>query len=340
MNGAGAPLGLDLLERLVACRSTSGQEGEYARLCAEVLGDAGFRAELREAAPGRPNVVARDGASRLRVVFSTHLDTVPPHLEPRRDGRTLRGRGACDAKGPFLAMLEAARRLRARGASGIGFLLLVGEEVDHLGAAVAGRDYRDLALDQPRILLGEPTSAKLVAAQKGLLKATLRATGKAGHSAFPDRGRSAVHDLLAALERILKEPWPSDPLLGPTTVNVGTISGGVAANVFAPSAEAVLLFRLVSPVAGVLARLRALCEGLAVEVPSSNDPLRFAVPEGEPTSIIPFNTDATYVAPLGPVWLGGPGAIEIAHSPEEHLTEDQLEAGVELYVRLAERALA
>jgi acetylornithine deacetylase len=331
---------LDLVESLVAIPSTSGTEGDYARACRDLLRDQGFTVDLRDAAPKRPNVVANDGAAQLRVVFSTHLDTVPPHIAPRREGSRLIGRGACDAKGPFVAMLEAAKRLRRQGATGIGFLLLVGEEVDHLGAAVAGRDYKDLAEHQARIILGEPTSAKVVAAQKGLLKCVLRAKGKAGHSAFPDRGHSAIHDLLEGLEAVRREPWPTDPVLGSTTVNVGTITGGVAANVFAPSAEAVLVFRLVSPVASLLARLRAICPQLEVEVPSSNDPLSFAPPANEPTSVIPFNTDATYVAPLGPVWLGGPGMIEVAHSVDEHLTADQLAAGTDLYVRLAERALA
>ncbi|HZU98138.1 MAG TPA: M20/M25/M40 family metallo-hydrolase [Planctomycetota bacterium] len=331
---------LGLLEKLVACRSTSGQEGDYARLAAEVLRELGFQAELREVAPGRPNVVARDGSTKLRVVFSTHLDTVPPHIPPTRKGDRLEGRGACDAKGPFVSMVEAARRLKEKGATGIGFLLLVSEEVDHLGALVAGRDYQDLAKDQPRILLGEPTCAKVVLAQKGLLKVALRAHGKAGHSAFPDRGVSAVHGLLDALEKIRKEPWPTDPELGPTTINVGTIAGGVAANVFAPAAEAVLVFRLVSPWKPVLDRVRELCQGVEVEAASQNDPVRFKVPAGEPTSLVPFNTDATYIAPLGPVWLGGPGAIEVAHSVDEHTTKDELAAGTDLYLRLAERALA
>jgi acetylornithine deacetylase len=331
---------LDLLEKLVACRSTTGQEGDYARAAAEILRELGFATELREAAPSRPNLVARDGSARLSVVFSTHLDTVPPHLPPRREGDRLYGRGACDAKGPFVSMVSAARRLRAKGATGIGFLLLVGEEVDHGGAIVAGRDYKDLAADRPRILLGEPTSALVVRGQKGILKVTLKAAGKAAHSAFPDRGASAVHALLDALERVRQEPWPVDPLLGATTVNVGQISGGVAANVLAPAAEAVLLFRLVSPVAPVLERLRALAPGIAVEATSSNDPLRFETPEGEPTSVVPFNTDAAYLAPIGEVWLGGPGAIEVAHSVDEHTTRSELDAGTALYLRLAERALA
>jgi acetylornithine deacetylase len=328
-----------LLEKLVACPSTSGTEGPYARLAADVLRAEGYAVELREVEKDRPNVLARDGSERLRVVFSTHLDTVPPHIPPSLEGDRLDGRGACDAKGPFVSMLEAARRLRAKGATGIGFLLVVGEEVDHGGALAAGRDYKDFAKDQPRILLGEPTSAKVVSAQKGLLKVAFRAEGKAGHSAFPDRGTSAVHALLDALERVRAETWPDDSRLGPTTFNVGTIAGGVAANVFAPSAEAVLVFRLVSRWKPILERLRQLAPGLTVEAASQNDPVRFETPEGEETKVVPFNTDATYLAPLGPIWLGGPGAIEVAHSKDEHVTRDELERGTELYVRLAERAL-
>jgi acetylornithine deacetylase len=331
---------LDLLSDLVACPSLSGDELAFARLAAGLLEREGFRAELREAAPRRPNVVASDGEP-ARLLFSTHLDTVPPFLPPRREGDLLYGRGACDAKGCFVAMVLAARKLRARGARGVAFLLLVGEEVDHGGAIAAARDERELARARPRILLGEPTGARLVSAQKGLLKAELRSSGVAAHSAFPERGVSAIHKLLDALERIRCERWPQDPLLGPTTLNVGFVEGGVAANVFAPEARATLMFRLVSPWKTVHERLCELAgRDVQVSVVSSNDPLRLETLPGETTCVVPFNTDASYLAPLGPVWLGGPGAIEVAHSEEERISLAELERGVDLYERLGMRVLA
>jgi len=324
----------DLLERLVAIPSLTGEEGPYARAVAALLREDGYRVDLPEVAPGRPNLVALPAEGRAEVVFSTHLDVVPPHLPPRREGDALYGRGAADTKGPLVAMLEAARRLRREGVT-TGFLLVVGEEVDHCGAIAAAAT---LDLGQPRLLLGEPTSNRVVAAQKGILKLALEAEGRAGHSAFPGRGVSAIHRLLDALEAIRREPWPGRAPFGETTLNVGLIAGGVAANVFAPAARCEVLFRLGVPVAEVLARVEALAGPARIEVISRNDPVELEVPPGLPTCVIPFNSDAAYLAPLGRVWLCGPGAIELAHSEDEHIRREDLAAGVERYVELGRAA--
>jgi acetylornithine deacetylase len=322
----------ELLARWVDIPSITGDEGAYAGAVAEVLAAEGLAVELQEVAPGRPNLVARPPDRTPEIVFSTHLDVVPPHLPARREGDRLYGRGTADTKGPLVAMLLAARQLMAEGV-GVGFLLVVGEEVDHCGA-LAAADALDLG--QPTILLGEPTSNRVVAAQKGMLKVRAKAAGVAGHSAFPDRGVSAVHRLLTYLERVRSEPWPSDPVLGDTTLNVGTIAGGVAANVFAPEAEAQLMFRLAGPVVDAEARLRALLpEGVVVERISGNDPVRLPPPEGFDTCVIPFNSDAGYLESLGRVVLCGPGAIEVAHSDHEHIDLASLNEGAETYVRLA-----
>lgn len=327
---------LDQLEALVAIPSPTGEERAYTEAVADLLRGDGYDVDLPEAAPGRPNLVARPAGTTPQLYFSTHLDVVPPHLPPRREGDRLYGRGTADTKGPLVAMREAARRLAAEGIP-TGFLLVVGEEVDHIGARVAAET---LDLGGARILLAEPTHNRVVAAQKGLLKLRLLATGKAGHSAFLDRGVSAVHRLLDALARLRSEPWPEDATLGPTTLNVGLIEGGVAANVFAPSAEAVVLFRLAEPVDAILARCDALLgEGVRREVISRNDPVHLDVPDGFPTCVIPFNSDASYLAPLGPVWLCGPGAIEVAHSETEHVDGEALAEGVEVYLRLVRAAL-
>lgn len=330
----------DLLERLVAISSISGDEGPYARALAELLEAEGYVVELQEVAPGRPNLLAltaTDAGPRADIVFSTHLDTVPPHLPPRREGDALYGRGTADTKGPLVTMLEAARALRSEGVA-VGFLLVVGEEVDHVGAIAAART---CDLGGAAIILGEPTSSEVVAAQKGMLKVRANATGVAGHSAFPDRGVSAVHRLLTFLERVRAEDWPSDPVLGDTTLNVGLIDGGVAANVFAPAASATLMFRLAQSTADARARLDALLpEGVTLEPISSNDPVTLAPPEGFPTCVIPFNSDASYLAPLGEVVLCGPGRIELAHSEVEHITAAELESGVDIYTRLARAILA
>jgi acetylornithine deacetylase len=326
----------DLLERLVAIPSPSGNEGAYATEVAALLAADGYDVETHEVAAGRPNVLARPrGVARPRVLFCTHLDVVPPHIPPQRLIDRLYGRGAADTKGPLVAMLEAARRTPGE----VGFLLVVGEEVDHSGARLAAES---LDLGRPTIILGEPTSNRLVSAQKGLLKVRLVAEGVAGHSAFPDRGVSAVHRLLDVLEAVRGLKWEAHPVLGETTLNVGTISGGVAANVFAPSAEATVLLRLACTAGAALARLSAVAlsvQGVRLERLSGNDPVLFDLPPGFRTCVIPFNSDAAYLAPLGPVWLCGPGAIEVAHADNEHIDRADLEEGVRIYARLVQAAL-
>lgn len=332
-----------LLSELVAIPSLTGAEGPYAERVAELLRAEGYEVELPEVLPGRPNLVARPaGGPAPLLYFSTHLDVVPPHLPPRREGDALYGRGTADTKGPLICMLSAARQLRAEGIS-CGFLLVVGEEVDHVGAIHAAET---LDLGGARILLGEPTHCEVVRAQKGILKLRFVAEGRAGHSAFPGQGESAIHRLLDLLEAIRREPWPDDPDLGQTTLNVGLIEGGAAANVFAPAASAVVLFRLCAPVAAILARVEALLADPALEgavrseLISSNDPQVLDPPPGFATRVIPFNSDASYLAPLGPVWLCGPGAIEVAHSEHEHITRAQLARGVETYLALGRAAAA
>jgi acetylornithine deacetylase len=324
----------DLLERLVAIPSVTGSEGPYTRELRDLLEGRGYTVDLVEVAPDRPNLIATPaGGEGADVYFSTHLDVVPPHIAPRREGDLLYGRGSADTKGPLVAMLAAAEILNSRGVRA-GFLLVVGEEVDHCGAIAAAAT---LDLGQAPILLGEPTSNRVVAAQKGMLKLVIRATGVAGHSAFPDRGVSAIHRLLRFLEAVSTEPWPSDDVLGETTFNVGTIEGGVAANVFAPSAQAQLMFRLAGPAAPCLERLHELCaDGVSLDVISSNDPVTLTPPDGFSTCVIPFNSDASYLSPLGAVTLCGPGAIELAHSENEHIDRASIDAGIEIYVRLAE----
>ena len=180
----------------------------------------------------------------------------------------------------------------------------------------------------------------MVRAQKGMVKATLRAKGVAAHSAYPERGHSAVNDLLDALEALRRHEWPTDEILGPTTLNVGVVQGGVASNVIAADAHAEILLRTVSATAPLVSTMEDLVGDRArVEVPAANDPVFFDPPDGVETCLAAFNTDATYLSQLGPVWLVGPGDIEVAHSVDEHVTFASLAAGVDLYERLGHEVL-
>ncbi len=330
------------IERLVewvGIESISGNEAGFLQVLEDELAARGYECERQKVEPQRWNLVARPPSGLTRLTYSTHVDTVPPFLEPRVEDNKVYGRGACDTKGGILAMIEAGSRLRADGLEDVGFLFVVGEEVDHCGAKLS----RELdGFETERIILCEPTQNRVIEAQKGMVKLELRASGIAGHSAYPDRGVSAVHKLLGVLEAIRAEHWPQHEVLGPTTINVGVIEGGVAANVFAPSARAEVLIRAVSEVAPTLERIRQFCDVGDVEVsfPAYNDPVFFDPPEGVETSIASFNTDATYLVDIAPVWLVGPGDIQVAHSDHEHIPIPEFFAGIDLYERLGRMALS
>jgi acetylornithine deacetylase len=324
-----------LLQTWLEIDSTSGSEAAFLAALEAYFVDHGFQCRRQPVAPDRWNLLVTRGEDP-RLLYSTHVDTVPPYFGPRRDGDTIFGRGACDTKGGIVAMALAGLQLADRAYEDFGYLFVVGEEVDHIGAKVAS----GLDLSCERIILCEPTRNRVVSAQKGMLKLALSSEGIAGHSAFPARGTSAIEALLDALERLRRHGWPEDELLGPTTLNVGTISGGVAANVFAPAARAEVLFRTVSDTEALYERVEELIAPQAsVDTAVYNDPVFFDPPQGVPTCTVPFNTDATYLADLGPIWLVGPGDIEHAHSDHEHITLDSLQAGIDLYVELGRRVL-
>ncbi len=315
--------------------STSGHEAAFLAALEAYFGDLGYDVERQPVAEDRWNLLATRSDDPA-LLYSTHVDTVPPFLPARREGDRVYGRGACDTKGGLLAMALAAQQLVEEGLDDIGFLLVVGEEVDHVGA----KRSRELDLNPERIILCEPTQNRVVAAQKGMIKFVLEAQGLAGHSAYPDRGVSAVHRLLDVLDVFRSKDWPSDDLLGPTTVNVGIFQGGVAANVFAPSARAEVLFRAVSPVEPMLEQCQdALMEGVELYDVVYNDPVFFDPPDDVETCTVPFNTDATYLEELGPVWLVGPGDIRVAHSDDEHIELESLAEGIALYAELGRRVL-
>lgn len=328
---------VEQLSSWLAIDSTSGREAAFLEELERHFTKKGYTCTRDEVAPGRWNLLCTT-AEAPRLLYSTHVDTVPPFIGPSIDGDRVMGRGACDTKGGIVAMDAAGSRLRAAGHEAVGYLFVVGEEVDHCGA----RHARHSPVDGvERIILCEPTLNRVVSAQKGMVKLVATASGVAGHSAYPERGESAVHKLLDVIAAWRDEPWPTHELLGPTTLNVGTIEGGVAANVFAPEARAEVLIRAVSQVEPLIERLRELAgDAVDIDVPASNDPVFFDPPDDVTTVTVAFNTDATYLTELAPVWLVGPGDIEVAHSVDEHITVSSLEEGVDLYERLGKLVLA
>jgi acetylornithine deacetylase len=329
---------VDVTLDLCRTESTTGREArvmaQAAALCAE-LGLA-VRTQPVGTDPERVNVLAFDPAVPPSLLLTTHLDTVPPYIPPVDAGDRLAGRGTCDAKGAAAAMLCAVQALRASGEKRAGLLFLVGEEGPSDGARAAAQGF---APTVRWFINGEPTGLRLARAQKGTLTFRLHAEGVPCHSAYPELGRSAAHLLVDTVHRILHEPWPVDEALGDTTVNVGLLSGGVATNVLAPSAEAQGIFRLSVPVAAVEARARALLpQHVRLEKTGSNDPVLFHVPAGEESDVVRFGSDVPYLKGLGTPLMLGPGSIHDAHTDHEHVLKADLHRAAERYASLA-RAL-
>ncbi len=317
---------------LVDIESVTGNEERAALFVRDFLRRAGFEAELWEAEPRRPNVWAAVG--RPRTVLSTHLDTVPPFFPSAEDDRCLYGRGACDAKGIAAAQIFAALRLRERGARDFGLLFLVGEEKNSTGAQAANRRPQGSEF----LINGEPTDSRMATAGKGTLRVDLAARGRMAHSAYPELGDSAIDKLLAALARVRALALPQDPLLGPTTCNIGVIGGGRAPNVVADQARAELLFRLVAPSEALRQEIAAAVAGLAeakflLEIP----PVRLETLAGFPTAAVAFTTDIPALSAWGRPLLFGPGSIQVAHTEREYVAKAELARAVEAYAEIVTR---
>lgn len=326
---------LRLTTELMAIDSTSGQEGELMAHVALMLESRGWRVKKFPVTPGRVDVFATCVNEPL-VTLSTHLDTVPPYIPPRVDGDTLWGRGACDAKGIAASMILAAEQLREREVP-VALLFVVGEEVTHDGAHAANAIFTT----SRAIIDGEPTEGKLALGTKGAVRATIRTAGVAAHSAYPHLGDSAIAKLVALLSELPQLALPHDELLGETTINIGQISGGVADNVIAPTAEARIMVRLVTDVEDVWTLLEKWIAGRAtIERGSLVPAIRLASVPGFETMVAAFATDIPALTRWGTPYLYGPGSIHVAHTAQEHITRAELEDAVAGYVRLGEAALA
>ena len=257
---------------------------------------------------------------RPTVVFSTHMDTVPPFIPSSEDATRVYGRGSCDAKGIIAVQVAAAERLRQEGIH-VGLLFLVGEERDSLGAKVANQ--------RPRVRNFWSTANPLRTGSRSHPRARLRveviAHGRMAHSAYPELGESAIDKLLAALQRLRAMKLPSEEGIGPCTLNIGVIEGGRAPNVIPDKARAQLLYRLVGPSDQLKRQIVEAVGNLAevefvLEIPF----VRLRTLEGLPTMVAAFTTDIPALSNWGQPLLLGPGSIHVAHTDREYVEKKQL----------------
>jgi acetylornithine deacetylase len=320
--------------------STSGREGEVIAWLDRELTGRGWRTRRIPVSEGRDDLFATVHDAPL-VTLSTHLDTVPPFIPPRRDDRRIYGRGACDAKGIAAAMIAAAERLRDAELP-VALLFVVGEEVTHDGAHAANEAFAaKLVPATSRVIInGEPTESTLALGTKGAIRVTVRTKGQAAHSAYPHLGHSATRDLVQLLAELDAVAFPTEPLFGETTVNIGSLAGGVADNVVAPWAEARLMIRLVTPEVDVRRIVERWADGRAsLEWGPMVPPVKLGVVDGFKTSVAAFATDIPALTNWGTPFLFGPGSIHVAHRDDEFIAIDELLAAVDAYERIVRAAM-
>jgi acetylornithine deacetylase len=328
---------VSLAAELLTLQSTTGQESGAVDFVSRWLVARGWNVTLQEVSRGRANVWASRSGGSGGVTFSTHLDTVPPFFPPRLEGARLFGRGSSDAKGIAAAMMVAADRLVTGGEKNVELLFVVGEEKASDGARAAN----NLGTKSRFLINGEPTESKLASGAKGSLRATIRTRGREAHSAYPHLGQSAIEPLLELLPTIRKLPLPTDPVLGETTVNIGTIRGGTEANIIPAHAEAEIMFRLVTNVEPIKKMVLDWAKGRAeVEFGSHIPAQRFATVPGFQTGPVAYTSDIPLLSNWGEPFLFGPGSIHVAHTPDEYIDVEELRTSVDSYERLARTVLA
>jgi acetylornithine deacetylase len=329
----------ELTRALVDIDSVTPNEEQVGVYLADYLSPfadrTGGRIERIEVEPHRFNVLATWG--QPIVTFSTHMDTVPPFFPSREDAEWIWGRGACDTKGIIASMICAVEGLLAEGMRGISLLFVVGEERNSAGALAAAKQPRGSRF----IINGEPTENKLALGSKGGLRYEIAARGRMAHSAYPHLGESAIEKLLDALQRVRRIPLPHDPVLGASTLNIGTIHGGRAPNVIPDQASAEIFIRLVD--SGDSTR-NAIAEAVSGSAEAREvlciPALHLGAIEGFETTVVSYTSDIpAFDGAWGMPFLIGPGSIHLAHTDEERVPKAELLDSIEIYKKLARQLI-
>ena len=351
-------MGFQFFKELLSIDSTSGKERKVAEWLAERLPGmfpATNRPELRaeEVGDGTLNLLLAWGTPR--IVFCSHLDTVPPYIPPTFPERwpvaaghdentavipgltgnlpeTIKGRGSCDAKGQVFAIVETCKQLAEEGKTDFGMLLLSGEETGSWGAkAFAKTEFR-----AEYLVVGEPTDNCMVSASKGTKSFDLKFTGEPFHSGYPQYGVSAVDLFVEFVNALKAKDFGMDPVLGETTWNIGLLHSDNPQNILSPELTCRLYFRttFVSDEAVCQWMAEAAGERLAVTARGGDTPARYWTVEGLPSKSVAFGSDAPHLKNFTHKAICGPGSITVAHRDDECVRVADLATAVEQYIAL------
>ena len=367
---------LDFFHRILSVDSTSGKETQLADMLSVELAAPGRKVDVFEVGDGTRNVLVSWGSPK--VIFCTHLDTVPPYIPPMFEDGVVRGRGSCDAKGQLFSMYEACKELEARGCTDFGLLLLAGEETGSFGAKAFNNDMSSCPTVMPSevetsvqdawLIVGEPTDNCMASAAKGTKSFEVTFEGQACHSGYPENGQSAImhfNDFMNALRSIV---FPTDPVLGETTWNIGKLSSDNPQNILSDSLTCRVYFRttfesdemvcnIMKNIAGPQAKLRfgkrrvqdgsdvvakdvaPWQKAMSVKAFGGDTPSRFEVLDGFESNPVAFGSDAPQLKCFTHKILCGPGSILVAHRDEEHISFADIEQAIAQYVRMYEQIM-
>ena len=353
-----------------------GAPGE--RACAVLLRDVldawGFTTTLDEAAPGRPNLVARIGAatSGRVLMFNGHLDVVgvdgmidAPFAAVERND-LLYGRGAADMKGGVAAMCAAAWRAAQRGLSGEILIAAVADE-EYTSAGTRALIVSGVRADAA--IVCEPTSLAIMPAHRGFVWVEVEIAGRAAHGSRWEIGVDAIRHaglLLAELDRVDLEvlPLATHPLLGRASLHASFIEGGLGMSTY-PDQCVLRLERRTLPgetAADVLEEVSCACDAVRARRPEFSATLRLMLSQGpsdvavdtpvvralasalavcgEPTAVAGMSawTDAALLNDAGiPAICFGPGDISLAHAAEEYIPLEEIDRAATVLDELATR---
>ncbi|KFA53791.1 hypothetical protein S40293_01702 [Stachybotrys chartarum IBT 40293] len=362
---------LSLHKSLVSIPSISGNENEVGNFVVKYLTEKGYGVNIQfvpkrnntQADRERFNVVAwrGQGALRPKVLVTSHIDVVPPHIPyaiddgPVTKKTMIKGRGSVDAKGSVASMIVALDELvnedKVDGTD-VMLLFVVGEEV----AGDGMHYFSDSLAKMPHppafdaVIFGEPTENKLACGHKGGVFCDLAARGFGGHSGYPWLGKSANELMVRAMAKIYATDLGSSELYGNTTVNLGRFNGGVASNVIAEHATAGIAVRVaIGPEKEGGAIVQQRIQDILDEI--DDEAFEFTCHqaygavdcdcdvEGFETDTMNYGTDIPNLAGNHSRYLYGPGTILVAHGARENLTVGDLETAVEGFQRLILHAL-